>query len=136
MKLTKETDYALRLLQCLARHDSLTGASALSEEADVPLRFTLKILRKLSQGGLVCSKPGAAGGYLLSEEPRNISLLKVFRLTEGALTVSRCLDIDYICEHGLNRGPECERCKFHVAFSRINAELEKMLDAVTLEQCL
>lgn len=136
MKLTKETDYALRLLQGLARRNALTGAPALAEEADVPLRFTLKILRKLSQGGLVCAKPGAAGGYILSEEPKNISLLKVFRLTEGALTVSRCLDIDYLCEHGLNRGPECDRCKFHLAFAKINRELERMLDEVTLDQCL
>ena len=136
MRLTKETDYALRLLQCLARHGMLTDAPALSEEADVPLRFTLKILRKLSQGGLVCSKPGASGGYILSAEPHSISLLTVFRLIEGPLTVSRCLNIDYICEHGMNRGPECDRCKFHVVFGRINRELEKMLEEVTLDQCL
>ena len=66
MKITRETDYALRIMRCLARRGDFTGAATVALETEVPARFTQKILRKLSQGGLVISRRGSAGGYSLS----------------------------------------------------------------------
>ena len=63
MHITLETDYAIRIVDALGR-ESLKGgngikscidAGTISESTDVPLRFALKILRKLVSGGIVKS---------------------------------------------------------------------------------
>ena len=46
MRITQESDYALRILTALAEHDGVVDANSLSEETSVTLRFTLKILNK------------------------------------------------------------------------------------------
>ena len=51
MRVTREIDYALRIMNCLAtKSDANTSvnASTISETMVVPQRFTLKILHKLS----------------------------------------------------------------------------------------
>ena len=53
MKITQESDYALRIVQYLAnQEESRVGASIIAKEQDVPLRFALKILRKLNAAGI------------------------------------------------------------------------------------
>ena len=53
MRITSESDYALRILTSMARHDGVTDAKTLAAETSVTQRFTLKILHKLVNGGLV-----------------------------------------------------------------------------------
>ena len=62
MRITLESDYALRIITALAESDSLVDAKALSEQTQVTQRFALKILHKLVQGNLVTSQKGAHGG--------------------------------------------------------------------------
>ena len=44
MRITLESDYALRILTELAEHDDVVDANALSVATSVTIRFTLKIL--------------------------------------------------------------------------------------------
>lgn len=66
LHMTLEADYAVRFVDFLASCKEKTGAHTISEQTQVPLRFTLKILRKLVDGGIVQSYKGARGGYQLS----------------------------------------------------------------------
>ena len=58
MYITQETDYAIRIVYCLAKSGARRDARSISEEMCVSLRFALKILGKLAQGGLVSSFKG------------------------------------------------------------------------------
>ena len=49
MRITLESDYALRIVSTLAVQEGVTDAKTLSEKTSVTLRFTLKILHKLVQ---------------------------------------------------------------------------------------
>ena len=47
MRITLESDYALRILSALAAHKEIVDAKTLADETSVTINFTLKILRKL-----------------------------------------------------------------------------------------
>ena len=58
MRMTLEADYAVRIVECLTLAGKRCEAAYIAERAQVPLRFSLKILRKLVQEGLVVSYKG------------------------------------------------------------------------------
>ena len=55
MVMTLEADYAVRIVEYLTKHPERRDAKTISEETQIPLRFSLKILRELVAEGLVCS---------------------------------------------------------------------------------
>jgi Rrf2 family protein len=105
LHITLETDYAIRITDVLAKAylaDSghcRVDAAAISEKTAVPVRFALKILRRLTAGGVVRSFQGAKGGYELAKPPGELSLLDVVELTQGDYQFSRCLGGEYTCSH-------------------------------------
>ena len=62
MHITQEADYAVRIVYCLAREARRMDARTISEQMAISLRFSLKILGKLAQSGLVVSYKGNRGG--------------------------------------------------------------------------
>lgn len=140
MHITLETDYAIRIVDCLARNGGKTDASAISSATDVPQRFALKILRKLVHRGIVKSYKGAQGGYELVDKPREITLRRVVEAVEGEYNFSRCLSDDYRCSHnecGAENKP-CS-CRFRSVYDKISVmvrnELDKVNFAVNESEC-
>ena len=80
MVMTLEADYAVRIVEYLTKHPERRDAKTISEETQIPLRFSLKILRELVAEGLVCSFKGAKGGYTLAKSPEEITLRQVIEL--------------------------------------------------------
>ncbi len=78
MHITLESDYAVRIVYCLAQNGGRLDAASIAEQTGVTLRFSLKILRKLVAGELVKSYKGAGGGYELARDPHEISLYEAF----------------------------------------------------------
>lgn len=70
MKITREADYALRIIAMLADENRQIEAKAIAEKNDIPYRFTLKILRKIVQAGIIKSYRGVNGGYVLIKSRR------------------------------------------------------------------
>ena len=62
MQITQGTDYAVRIVEVLAQSQQRMDAASVSEKAQVPSRFCLKILRSLVHSGIVTSYKGAKGG--------------------------------------------------------------------------
>ncbi len=105
MHMTLEADYAVRIVERLTLLKDRQDAKTLSEKTQVPLRFALKILRKLVSEGIVKSYKGTHGGYTLAKKPSEISLRQVIEAVEGPYMISRCLQGEYACGH--------EQCHFH-----------------------
>lgn len=129
MYITRETDYAVRISTCLAAQKTRIGASKLSELNDIPSRFTLKILRKLMEGGIVKSYMGAKGGYELAKPASEITLLQIIETVEGTYCFSRCLHPDHSCS---NHKERCA-CKPHKVYTDITNKVRKMLSEQTLD---
>ena len=77
MHLTREADYAIRIMYTLAVNHELTDAQTIADSIAVSKRYTLKILGKLTEAGLASSKLGAGGGYYLAN-PQMKYRLQIF----------------------------------------------------------
>ncbi len=128
MRITLESDYALRILSALAVHNEVIDAKTLSDETSVTPRFTLKILHKLVQGELVSSYKGASGGYRLRVPAENITLKQVIELIDGPIAIVRCLESSEACS--LNKDKTA--CIYHHIFDTISIDVAKKLAAITI----
>jgi len=90
MLLNSETDYAIRIVSCLAKKKEKTSASVISKETGVTVKFALKILHTLSVNGIVKSFKGKNGGYILNKKPEEITLLQIIELFGGTMFVNKC----------------------------------------------
>lgn len=123
MRITHEVDYAIRIVYCLAVHNSKVSAKDIAEETGVPLRFALKILRKLIQCEMVRSFKGVNGGYQLAVSPDDLSLGHIVEAIDGEITINHCLSGEFNCtrvEHKYD-------CDFHRIFASVNAMIRKEL---------
>ena len=128
MHLTQESDYAVRIVYCLAVKNVRMDARTIAEETGVTLRFSLKILRKLVSDGIVQSYKGTRGGYELARPASEISLADVIETVEGKYALAKCVgEEDYQCNRNLTA---CGICRFHQIFSDISDMVQKRLDAV------
>lgn len=131
MHITQETDYALRIVYCLAKSGVRQDARTISEEMCVSLRFSLKILGKLVQSDVVKSYKGNRGGYELARKAGDITLLDVISAVEGPYSLSRCVG-----EHAVG---ECNRgasgcCAFQSVFARLSNTVNTQLSMVNFDE--
>ena len=132
MRITLESDYALRILGALAVHEGRVDAKTLSDEISVTQRFTLKILHKLVSTGYVKSYKGVRGGYQLNIPPEEITLKSVIELIDGPIAISRCLESSEACS--LN--PDKTACIYHHIFDTISLDVARKLAGITIADVL
>lgn len=133
MLITKETDYALRILRALSARGRRT-ATELSEQELIPLQYAYKILKKLQKGGFLQIFRGPGGGYLISAPLDQVTLYQLIQTMEDLFYVSPCVRPGHQC-------PWCEAhdeviCHTHLYLQGIHQKLEKELQAATLQQVL
>ncbi len=88
MNLSRTVTYALKATLLLAqlRDDSPIPCSQLASQGAMPERFLLQILRSLVTQGILSSTRGVDGGYVLTRDADEISVLDVIEAIEGPLT--------------------------------------------------
>lgn len=117
-------EYAFRALAQLARrHDgrTLTRLEEIAQREDVSPNFLVQILNDLRRAGLVESRRGQSGGYLLGRGPDKITLCQVVEAVDPSLL--QCA-VSGDGESG---------AAVRMAWERISADLRQGLDSVTLE---
>lgn len=123
MLITREMEYALRILRALYQEEQLSAA-AVAQREHMSKAVTLKILKRLHAAGLVDSRRGASGGYLLARPCEELNLWNLFCALEDSPLINRCQQPDYRCENRPRR--DCGLCR---ELSRIqealNGELRK-----------
>lgn len=127
MKITQEADYGLRvvLYLCKLEDGAKVDAATISEHEVLPLRFLLKLLRKLISNGIIISYRGVNGGYSLNRQPEDITLRDVIEAIDGPIAVNRCLLDPAFCN--VKKGNKCE---IHRALSGIQQNLVSQLESV------
>ena len=82
MWVSASTDYAIRMMICLADAAGLVSSSKLAKMIGVSTRYLLQIGARLRDAGLVTVTYGSSGGYKLSLPPEEICLLDIIMLME------------------------------------------------------
>ncbi len=91
MRISQKLEYACRAIIQLAQHhdgETLTRLEELAQREAVSSSFLVQILNDLKRGGVVTSKRGKSGGYLLSRAPKDISLLDITRAVEPGMFIA------------------------------------------------
>jgi Rrf2 family protein len=129
MKITRATDYAVRVLVQLATlpDGEMTQLNALAAATGVRETFLSKILQRLVHQGLVSSHRGTGGGFCLRVLASQITLLQVIEAMEGRTQLNVCL----------GEGDSCERksfCGAHPVWQKAQAALTQVLATVSIAQ--
>jgi len=87
MAITQKSKYALRAtLELAVRYGhGPTSIGEIAKAQTIPARFLEAILAQLKRAGLVDSRRGNEGGYVLSRQPSRISVGDVLRVVQGTL---------------------------------------------------
>ena len=101
MQLASTTDYAIRIVCYLAAQRQMISTSELSQELSVPSSYIPKITKKLKQAGIIKACEGTNGGYMLTKQPENISLMEIISCVEETMAINRCLEEDRFCSRNL-----------------------------------
>ena len=131
MIITKETDYALRILRVLLDGEKHSVAE-MSETEFIPNQFAYQILRKLSAGNLVRVRRGALGGCELSGDLDATSLYELMEVMGERGVLCTCMEPGYVCrwqdEHG--------RCAIHCQMAVLQQKQDEAFRAVSLRRLL
>ncbi len=88
VRISQKLEYACRaMVQLARRHDgrTLTRLDELAQREAVSANFLVQILNDLKRDGLIESKRGKAGGYLLARAPQKITLYDITKAVESDL---------------------------------------------------
>jgi Rrf2 family iron-sulfur cluster assembly transcriptional regulator len=86
MKVSTRADYAARALLSLAlraEHDRPTSVKEMAERTNLPQPYLEQILLSVKGAGLVRSKRGVGGGYVLARPAAEITLADIVAAVEG-----------------------------------------------------
>jgi len=154
MMITRESDYAIRILRALKNGEQLTIEQICQKEL-VPRQFAYKILKKLDRAGMVSIRRGAGGGCSLGRSLETLTLLDVIQAIDREFFLNPCIGKGYRCEYingsfGQESTPDnriaedsydmCgsgsnrRSCSVHWELSRIQRVLEQELGKKTLDK--
>jgi Rrf2 family transcriptional regulator, iron-responsive regulator len=95
MRLTKQTNYAVRMLMyCAANKDHLSRIPEIAKAYGVSELFLFKILQPLTTAGLIETVRGRNGGVRLGRAAETISLFDVVKVTEDSFAMAECFEDD------------------------------------------
>ncbi len=123
MKVSTRGDYAARALLSLALHgsDRPTSVKEIAERTDLPQPYLEQILLAVKGAGLVRSKRGVGGGYVLARPPDEITLAQILAAVDGPLTT-------VMGEHD-----HCEgHCVLQEVWVCVSDDTQRMLEGFTL----
>lgn len=131
MVITRETDYALRILRALTDGELRTVKEIAKEEL-LPQPFTYKILKKLERAGLVEVTRGTMGGCRLAANLSAVSLYDLMMATGERSDLSSCMDPGFQCPWRDCHGG----CAVHCNLLKIQAKLDGELRRHSLQEIL
>jgi Rrf2 family iron-sulfur cluster assembly transcriptional regulator len=123
MKVSTRGDYAARALLSLALHgsDRPTSVKEIAERTGLPQPYLEQILLAVKGAGLVHSKRGVGGGYVLARAPEEISLADIIAAVDGPLTT--LMDAHDHCEG---------HCVLQEVWVHVSEEMRSHLEGYTL----
>ena len=130
--LSKRAKYAIKALLALAEHgrDEPVRIADLAREEHIPAKFLELILLVLKHQGILQSRKGKGGGYLLARDPKDIYLGQIVRMFDGPLAPVPCASqTAYVaCADCPNEAV----CGVHIAMKAVRDATARVLDGTSL----
>jgi Rrf2 family protein len=132
MKLSRKGEYALKALMELATADPSTGSTTaeIARKARIPEPFLNQIMLTLKNAGVLRSRRGARGGYVLNRPADSISIGEVARLMDGPLAPIPCASVT--AYEPCPSCPEPDVCKLRILMRGVRDAVSNIIDRTTL----
>ena len=92
MRLTRFSDYSLRVLIYLAVREERSSIAEVSRSFNVSENHLMKVVHRLSTLGYIQSTRGKKGGIQLGMEPKKINLGKIIVELEPDFDIAECFN--------------------------------------------
>ena len=130
--ISQKAKYAFKALVVLARAGTAAPLQTdqIARQAAVPRKFLEQILLQLKAHGLIDSRRGRAGGYVLVRHPEEITVSQVLRIVGGPIAPLAC-----ISRTAYRRCPDCvdeAQCGVRRMFAETYSATLEMMEETTL----
>lgn len=127
MKLSTKGRYGVKAMVELAINYGSDPISikTISERQNISEYYLEQLFSPLRKANLIKSIRGAQGGYVLSREPKSISVANIISILEGPIAISSCVDGD-ICDNG-------ESCATRLLWEKLKNSIDEVMESVSLQ---
>ena len=127
--ISQTAEYALRAIVYLGNHAGEPCTTAqLATETEAPPSYLAKVMKGLVRAGMVGSQRGLHGGFTLTQDPNDISILDVVNSVDAFARIKSCPLGRPAHSSGL--------CPLHRQLDNVMAVAERSLQAITIGELL
>jgi Rrf2 family transcriptional regulator, cysteine metabolism repressor len=149
MMFSTKAEYGVRVMVELARRagerpdgtESVVPLAEIAEHDGMPLAYLEHLVARLRKAGLIDSRRGSRGGYLLARPAKEITMAEVVEALEGSIAPIECIsqgpDGSIVCsrESG-GAGPHSNVCPTKLLWTRVRGSIVRTLQDTTLADLL
>lgn len=131
LRLPAASKYGVRAMFDLALHqkDKPISLREIAERQRISLDYLEHIFIKLRKVGLLESKRGVHGGFILKKEPSQIRILDIVTTLDGKIALSECLIEEDLCS-------KAELCVIRLLWKKLSSQIIKTLSDITLKDLI
>jgi len=120
MYLSRPAEYGLRAMAYIARMKpgERIRTRDLAAAVDIPPAFLAKIMRRLTEAGILDAKKGHHGGFVLAREPKQVRYIDIMRAVNFEPTADHCL-------FGLDNCDAENPCPLHNEWGILKGQIEQ-----------
>jgi Rrf2 family cysteine metabolism transcriptional repressor len=139
MIFSTRSEYGVRVMVELARRGGVepVALTEIAEHERLPLAYLEHLVARLRRAGLIESRRGAHGGYLLAREPQRITMAEVVAALEGEIAPVECItsspDGSVHCSLELDAQHVCTT---KVLWTRVRGAIVQTLEQTTLAELI
>ena len=132
MLITRASEYAILSLILLSKSDKPQDSESLSRELSISKSFLAKILQALAKRGILKSFKGVNGGFTLSTNAKEISMLDIMSCVEGKAPAV------FDCASSLENCPSdrADICSIWPFLHKLQGKIDSFLAELTLADIL
>ncbi len=126
--ISQTAKYALRTVVFLANNlGTYTKRTVIAQATKVPSEYLLKVLGSLEGAGIVESRRGPGGGFLLVKTPSQVTALEVVMSVDAIPRIKSC-PLGISNHHRL--------CPLHRLLDNVSAQVEATFQQTTIAQLM
>ncbi len=149
MMFSTKAEYGVRVMVELARRagecpdgaESVVPLAEIAEHDGMPLAYLEHLVARLRKAGLIDSRRGSRGGYLLARPAKDITMAEVVEALEGSIAPIECIsqgpDGTVVCSRESGGvGSHSHVCPTKLLWTRVRFSIVRTLQETTLADLL
>jgi Rrf2 family cysteine metabolism transcriptional repressor len=139
MMFSTKAEYGVRVMVELAHGDDgePVPLAEIAARGDLPLAYLEHLVARLRKSGLVDSRRGSRGGYMLARSPLEITMAEIVEALEGSIAPIECIsqgpDGSIVCTRESEPGHVCPT---KLLWTRVRGAVVATLQETTLADLL